>query len=83
MIHTAKGRNVMLPKMLNHSMGKISNRQTGFNNITWGPTTHKYVKSISKAYKKKPCKFDKIIACTKESSKKRKAIKQMMVLGMH
>jgi len=70
MIHTAKGRNVTLPKTLNHSTGKISNQQTEFNDVTWGPITHKYVKSISKAYKKKPEKFNKIIACAKEFSKK-------------
>ncbi len=69
-IHTAKGRNVTLPKTLNHSTGKISNQQTGFNDVTWGPTTCKYVKSISKVYKKKPEKFNKIIACAKEFSKK-------------
>jgi hypothetical protein len=70
MIHAAKGRNVTLPKTLNHSTGKISNRQTGFNDITWGETTRKYVRSISKAYKKKPEKFDEIIICAKEFSKK-------------
>jgi hypothetical protein len=51
-------------------MGKISNRQTGFYNITWGKTTHKYVRSILKAYKKKPEKFNEIITHTKEFSKK-------------
>jgi hypothetical protein len=70
MIGAAKGRNVTLPKTLNHSTGKISNRQTGFNDVTWGPMTRKYVKSISKAYKKKPEKFNEIIACAKEFSKK-------------
>jgi len=70
MIQAAKGRNVTLPKTLNRSTGKISTRQTGFNDITWGETTHKYVRSISKAYKKKPEKFDKIIASTKDFSKK-------------
>ena len=70
MIHAAKGRNVTLPKTFNHSTGKISNRQTGFNDITWGETTRKYVRSISKAYKKKPEKFDEIITCAKEFSKK-------------
>jgi hypothetical protein len=70
MIHAAKGRNVTLPKTLNHSTGKISSRQTGFNDITWGGTTRKYVRSISKAYKKKPEKFDEIITRAKEFSKK-------------
>ena len=70
MIHAAKGKNVTLPKTLNHSTGKISNRQTGFNDITWGETTCKYVRSISKAYKKKPEKFDEIITRAKEFSKK-------------
>jgi len=70
MIHTTKGRNVTLPKTLNHSTGKVSNRQTGFNDVTWGPTTRRYVKSISKAYKKRPEKFDEIITYAKEFSKK-------------
>jgi hypothetical protein len=70
MLGTTKGKNVTLPKSLNHSTGKVSNRQTGFNDITWGKTTRKYVKSISKAYKRKPKKFDEIIACAKESLKK-------------
>src|ERR1700722_14267345 len=70
MIHAAKGRNVTLPKTLNHLTGKISNRQTGFNDITWGKTTCKYVRSISKAYKRKPQKFDEIITRAKEFSKK-------------
>ena len=70
MIQAAKGRKVTLPKTLNHSTDKISTRKTGFNDITWGETTRKYVRSISKAYKKKPEKFDKIIASTKDFSKK-------------
>ena len=51
-------------------MGKISNQQTGFNDITWGETTYKYVWLILKVYKKKPEKFNKIITHTKEFSKK-------------
>jgi hypothetical protein len=70
MVHAAKGRNVTLPKTLNPSTGKISSRQTGFNDITWGETTRRYVRSISKAYRKKPEKFDEIIARAKDISKK-------------
>jgi hypothetical protein len=70
MIHATKGRNVMLPKTLNHLMGKISNQKTGFNDVTWGKTTCKYVRLILKAYKKKPENFDEIITCAKEFSKK-------------
>ena len=70
MIHATKGNNVTLPKTLNHLTGKIFNQQTGFNDITWGETTCKYVRLISKAYKKKPEKFDKIIIHAKEFSKK-------------
>ncbi|KAI0249276.1 hypothetical protein BJV78DRAFT_1362940 [Lactifluus subvellereus] len=69
MIHAAKGRNVTLPRTLNYSTGKISNRQTGFNDITWGETTRKYAKSITKAYKKKSGRFDEIITHAKEFSK--------------
>ena len=58
-----------LSKTLNHLTGNISNWQTGFNK-SWCETTSKYVKSISKAYKKKPRKFDEIITHAKEFSKK-------------
>ena len=70
MIHATKGWNMTLPRTLNHSTGKISNHQTGFNDITWGETMRKYVRSILKAYKKKPEKFVKIITCAKEFSRK-------------
>ncbi|KAG2337210.1 hypothetical protein BDR05DRAFT_1005226 [Suillus weaverae] len=32
MVLAAKGKSIPLPKTLNHSTGKVSNRQTGFNN---------------------------------------------------
>ena len=70
MIHNSKGRNVTLPKTLNHSTGKKSNHQTGFNDVTWGIATRNYVKSISKAYKKRPEKFNEIVSFAKESTKK-------------
>ncbi|KAI0245056.1 hypothetical protein BJV78DRAFT_1289384 [Lactifluus subvellereus] len=68
-IHAAKGKNVMLPRTLNYSTGKVSNQQTGFNDITWGETTCKYAKSIMKAYKKKSGRFNEIITHAKELSK--------------
>lgn len=48
MVLAAKGRNVPIPKTLNHSTGKISSRQTGFNDKTWGRSTRLYLKSIQK-----------------------------------
>jgi len=47
MIRSAKGKTISLPKTLNYSTGKISNRQTGFNNVTWGKKTRAYVKGIN------------------------------------
>ncbi|KAG1731104.1 uncharacterized protein EDB91DRAFT_1252355 [Suillus paluster] len=46
MVLTAKGKSIPLLKTLNHSTAKVSNQQTGFNDITWGSSTHSYVKSI-------------------------------------
>jgi hypothetical protein len=46
MVRTAKGRNISLPKKLNHSTGKTSNRQTGFNDASWGKSTRAYVRGI-------------------------------------
>ncbi|KAG2110398.1 uncharacterized protein F5147DRAFT_652007 [Suillus discolor] len=42
MVLTAKGKSIPLPKTLNHSTGKVSNRQTGFNDVTWGSSTRSY-----------------------------------------
>ena len=46
MVRTAKSRNISLPKKLNQSTGKISNRQTGFNDASWGRSTRAYVRGI-------------------------------------
>ena len=35
-----------MPKKLNQSTGKISNRQTGFNDASWGKSTRAYVRGI-------------------------------------
>jgi hypothetical protein len=70
MISAAKGKNVPLPKTLNLSTGKISTRQTGFNDATWGNSTRAFVRSISKAFARKEHKFAEIIASAKEFSKK-------------
>jgi hypothetical protein len=59
MVRTAKGRNILLPKKLNQSTGKISNRQTGFNDASWGRSTRAYVRSIDTNLSSK--NFDLII----------------------
>ena len=59
MIHTAKSKNIPLPKTLNQPMGKISNCQTGFNDATWGGSTHAYVRGINANLSNK--NFNKII----------------------
>ena len=46
MVHTAKNRNILLPKKLNQSTGKISNCQTSFNDASWGGSTRAYVQGI-------------------------------------
>jgi hypothetical protein len=46
MVRTAKSRNIPLPKKLNQSTGKVSNRQTGFNDASWGRSTRAYVRGI-------------------------------------
>ena len=46
MVRTAKGQNISLPKKINHSTGKSSNRQTGFNDASWGKSTRAYVRGI-------------------------------------
>jgi hypothetical protein len=37
-----------LPKKINQATGKISNRQTGFNDASWGRSTRFYVQGIDK-----------------------------------
>ncbi|KAG2114136.1 hypothetical protein DEU56DRAFT_761879 [Suillus clintonianus] len=68
MVLAAKGKSIPLPKTLNHSTGKVSNRQTGFNDVTWGSSTRSYVKSIVKSLREE--KFQAIITSAKEFSKK-------------
>ena len=46
MIYNLKGKNMMLLKILNHLTGKKSNKQTGFNDVTWGLVTWNNVKLI-------------------------------------
>ncbi|KAG1856829.1 hypothetical protein C8R48DRAFT_674801 [Suillus tomentosus] len=53
---------------LNHSTGKVSNRQTGFNDVTWGSSTRSYVKSIMRSFQDE--KFQAVITSAKEFSKK-------------
>jgi hypothetical protein len=59
MVRTAKGRNISLPKKLNQSTGKVSNRQTGFNDASWGKSTRAYVRGIDANLSSES--FDKII----------------------
>lgn len=68
MVLAAKGKSIPLPKTLNHSTGKVSNRQTGFNDVTWGSSTRSYVKSIVKSLREE--KLQAIITSAKEFSKK-------------
>ena len=48
-----------MPKKLNQSTGKISNRQTGFNDASWGRSTRAYVQGINRNLSGKS--FDLII----------------------
>jgi hypothetical protein len=60
MVRTAKRtKNIVLPKKLNQSTGKISNRQTGFNDVSWGDSTRAYAQSIKASLSDKS--FDKIL----------------------
>jgi hypothetical protein len=76
MIQAAKGKNVPLLKTLNLSTGKISTRQTGFNDITWGNSTCTFTRSIMKAFggKEKEYKFTEVITHAKEFSKKSRCV---------
>lgn len=66
MARTANGKNIPIPKTLNHSTGKVSGRQTGFNDITWGKSTRSYSKSIQRL---SDDKFQAIINRAMEFSK--------------
>ena len=86
MIRAAKGKIIPLPKTLNHSTGKASNRQTGFNDITWGKTTRSYVRSITKNLLKKDDngvihyeKFNEIIASALEFAKKSRRVDDTVI----
>lgn len=69
MVRAAKGnKNISLPKKLNPSTGKDSNRQTGFNDASWGASTRAYVRGIDQNLSSK--NFDKIIRCAKEFARK-------------
>ena len=59
MVQTAKGKTISLPKKLNQSTGKVSNRQTGFNDASWGKSTRAYVRGIERNLSSGG--FDKII----------------------
>jgi hypothetical protein len=73
MVRTAKNRNISMPKKLNQSTGKISNRQTGFNDASWGGSTRAYVRGIDTNLSSKS--FDLIIQRAKAFAKKsRRAI---------
>jgi hypothetical protein len=69
MVRTAKGtRNISLPKKLNHSTGKTSNRQTGFNDASWGSSTRAYVRGIDSNLSSKS--FDTIVRRAMEYARK-------------
>jgi hypothetical protein len=70
MIRAAKGKTMPLLNTLNHSTGKISTHQTGFNNVTWGDSTCTYTKLITKAFNKKQDKLTDIITRAKEFFRK-------------
>ncbi|KAG1837629.1 hypothetical protein DFJ58DRAFT_734231 [Suillus subalutaceus] len=68
MVLAAKGKSIPLPKALNHSTSKVSNRQTGFNDVTWGISTCSYAKSLVKRFRDE--KFQSVITSAKEFFKK-------------
>ena len=68
MVRTAKSRNISLPKTVNQSTGKASNRQTGFSDASWGTSTRAYVQGIELHLSNK--NFDKIIDRAKEFARK-------------
>ncbi|KAG0705983.1 hypothetical protein DFH29DRAFT_1028190 [Suillus ampliporus] len=52
MVLAAKGKSIPLPKTLNHSTGKVSNRQMGFNDITWDEKFQAIITSAKEFSKK-------------------------------
>ena len=73
MVCTAKSRNILLLKKLNQSTGKISNRQTGFNDSSWGVSTRAYVRSINASLS--PENFDKVIHHAEAFARKSRCVK--------
>ncbi|KAG2335812.1 hypothetical protein BDR05DRAFT_953807 [Suillus weaverae] len=70
MVQAAKNKtSISLPKTMNQSTGKVSCRQTGFNDISWGTLTRAYAKAIMKNLHED--KFEVIIASAMEFSKKK------------
>ena len=72
MVRTAKGQNILLPKKINHSTGKSSNRQTGFNDASWGKSTRAYVQGIDLNLSSKS--FDVIIRCAMDFARKSRSV---------
>ncbi|KAG1908782.1 uncharacterized protein F5891DRAFT_937477, partial [Suillus fuscotomentosus] len=73
MVQATKNRtSISLPKTMNQSTGKVSCRQTGFNDISWGTLMHAYAKAIMKNLHED--KFEVIIASAMEFSKKKKSL---------
>ncbi|KAG2116937.1 hypothetical protein DEU56DRAFT_748183, partial [Suillus clintonianus] len=69
MVQAAKNKtSILLPKTMNQSTGKVSCRQTGFNDVSWGTSTRAYAKAIMKNLRED--KFEVIIASAMEFSKK-------------
>ncbi|KAG2116988.1 uncharacterized protein F5147DRAFT_567354, partial [Suillus discolor] len=69
MVQATKNKtSISLPKMMNQSTGKVSCRQTGFNDISWGTSMRAYAKAIMKNLRED--KFEVIIASAMEFSKK-------------
>ncbi|KAG2112307.1 uncharacterized protein F5147DRAFT_572537, partial [Suillus discolor] len=70
MVQAAKNKtSISLPKTMNQLTGKVSCRQTGFNDISWGTSTRAYAKAIMKNLRED--KFEVIIASAMEFSKKK------------
>lgn len=68
MVAAAKGKNIPLPKTLNQSTGKVSARQTGFNDAAWGEATRLYATSIQNGLPDD--KFQKVMDKASELAKK-------------
>ena len=73
MVRTGKStRNISMPKKLNQSTGKVSNRQTGFNDASWGNSTRAYVQGIDSNLSSKS--FNKIIQDAKAFARKSRRV---------